>query len=112
MKKIEAIIRPTCLEDVKDALKTIDFSGITISQIMGCGRQKGYSEIYRGTQIDINVLPKIKVEIVIDDQYTEQVIEAIVGASRLGEVGDGKIFVSDILDAIRIRTGERGRLAL
>ncbi|HEY5466067.1 MAG TPA: P-II family nitrogen regulator [Clostridia bacterium] len=112
MIKIEAIIRPSRLEEVKDALKAIDLTGITISQVMGCGRQKGYTEIYRGTQIDINVLPKIKVEIVIPDSSEEQVIETIIQAARLGEIGDGKIFVYDVKDAIRIRTGERGDTAL
>ena len=85
---------------------------ITISQVMGCGRQKGYTEIYRGTHIDINVLPKIKVEIAVEDRKVEPVIEAIIGAARLGEIGDGKIFVSEIVDVIRIRTGERGSAAL
>lgn len=112
MKKIEAIIRPSRLEEVKDALKAIDLSGITISQVMGCGRQKGYTEIYRGSHIDINVLPKVKVEIVVDENNVEPVIEAIIGAARLGEIGDGKIFISDIVDIIRIRTGERGEKAL
>ena len=112
MIKIEAIIRPSRLEEVKDALKAIDLTGITISQVMGCGRQKGYTEIYRGTQIDINVLPKIKVEIVIPDSSEEQVIETIIQAARLGEIGDGKIFVYEVKDAIRIRTGERGDAAL
>ena len=112
MIKIEAIIRPSRLEEVKDALKAIDLTGITISQVMGCGRQKGYTEIYRGTQIDINVLPKIKVEIIIPDSSEEQVIETIIQAARLGEIGDGKIFVYDVKDAIRIRTGERGDTAL
>ncbi len=112
MKKIEAIIRPIRLEEVKEALKAIDLSGITISQVMGCGRQKGYTEIYRGTQIDINILPKVKVEIVVDDKQAEPVIQAIVEAARLGEIGDGKIFIFDVLDVIRIRTGERGSRAL
>ncbi len=112
MKKIDAIIRPACLEDVKEALKEIDLRGITISQVMGCGRQKGYTEIYRGTHRDINVVPKIKIEIVIDDRSVEQVIRAIMNAARSGEIGDGKIFVSEITDAVRIRTGERGLKAL
>jgi nitrogen regulatory protein P-II 1 len=112
MIKIEAIIRPSRLEEVKDALKAIDLTGITISQVMGCGRQKGFTEIYRGTQIDINVLPKIKVEIVVPDASEEQVLETIIQAARLGEIGDGKIFVYDVRDAIRIRTGERGDTAL
>ncbi len=112
MKKIEAIIRPARLEEVKDAMNKLDISGITVSQVMGCGRQKGYTEVYRGTEIEINMLPKIKLETVVADSLAEKVIEAIVGAARLGEIGDGKIFVTNIEDAIRIRTGERGDQAL
>ncbi len=112
MKKIEAIIRPSRMEEVKDALNTIEINGITISQVMGCGRQKGLTEVYRGSQIDINVLPKVKFEIVVDDEVAEKVITAIVEAARLGEIGDGKIFVYTVEDAIRIRTGERGPGAL
>jgi nitrogen regulatory protein P-II 1 len=112
MKKIEAIIRPASLEEVKDALTKIDICGITISQVMGCGRQKGLKEVYRGTQIEINILPKIKLEAVVPDEMAEKVIDTIIGASRLGEIGDGKIFISTIDDAIRIRTGERGTSAL
>ncbi len=112
MKKIEAIIRPTKLEEVKNALNQLDISGITISQVMGCGRQKGYKEFYRGTEIDINILPKVKIEIVVRDDQAEQVIQAITDAARAGEIGDGKIFVTAIEDAVRIRTGERGDKAL
>ena len=112
MKKIEAIIRPSRLEEVKEALKMLDLGGITVSQVMGCGRQKGYTEIYRGTQIDINILPKIKVEIVVPDEFEEAVIETVIKAARQDEIGDGKIFVTDIREVIRIRTGERGMVAL
>ncbi len=112
MKKIEAIIRPTRLEEVKDALNKMDISGVTVTQVMGCGRQKGYTEVYRGTEIEINMLPKIKLETVVIDGLAENVIQAIIDAARLGEIGDGKIFVSAIEDAIRIRTGERGDGAL
>jgi nitrogen regulatory protein P-II 1 len=112
MKKIEAIIRPGRLEEVKEALNQIDINGITITQVMGCGRQKGMKEVYRGTEIQINILPKIKVETVVSDEIAEKVIETIIGAARLGEIGDGKIFVSTVDDAIRIRTGERGPSAL
>jgi nitrogen regulatory protein P-II 1 len=112
MKKIEAIIRPSRLEDVKDALNKIDISGLTISQVMGCGRQKGQKEIYRGTEVEINILPKVKVEVMVPDGIAEKVIETIAGAARLGEIGDGKIFVIDLADAMRIRTGERGENAL
>ncbi len=112
MKKIEAIIRPSRLEEVKAALKSLDLGGITVSQVMGCGRQKGFTEIYRGTQIDINILPKIRIEIVVPDEAEELVIESIVEAARLDEIGDGKIFVYDVQEAVRIRTGERGQRAL
>jgi nitrogen regulatory protein P-II 1 len=112
MKKIEAIIRPGRLEEVKDALNAIDIYGITITQVMGCGRQKGYKEVYRGTEIMINTLPKMKVETVVPDEMAEKVIQAIMGAARMNEIGDGKIFVTSIADAVRIRTGERGDTAL
>ena len=112
MKKIEAIIRPNMLEEVKEALNKIDICGITITQVMGCGRQKGYKEVYRGTEIQINMLPKIKIEAVVHDEVAELVIETIINAARMGEIGDGKIFVSTIESAIRIRTGERGDCAL
>jgi nitrogen regulatory protein P-II 1 len=112
MKKIEAVIRPNRLEEVKDALNKIDICGITISQVMGCGRQKGLKEVYRGTEIEINILPKIKLETVVPDEMAEQVITAIINAARQGEIGDGKIFISSIDDAVRIRTNERGDTAL
>lgn len=112
MIKIEAIIRPSQLEEVKEAIKALDLGGITVSQVMGCGRQKGYTEVYRGTQVDINILPKIKIEIVVPNNCEADVIEAVIKAARLGEIGDGKIFISDIREAIRIRTGERGDSAL
>ena len=112
MKKIEAIIRPNRLEEVKEALNAINISGITINQVMGCGRQKGFTEVYRGTEVDINILPKIKIETIVPDDMAEQVIDAIVGAARIGEIGDGKIFISTVEDSIRIRTGERGVMAL
>ena len=112
MKKIEAIIRPSRLEEVKDALKLLDLGGITVTQVMGCGRQKGYTEIYRGTHVDINILPKIKVEIVVPDEFEDTVIETVIKAARQDEIGDGKIFVTDIREVIRIRTGERGMVAL
>ncbi len=112
MKKIEAIIRPSRLEEVKDAIKALDLGGISVTQIMGCGRQKGYTETYRGQQVDINMLQKIKVEIVVPDASEEAVIAAIIDAARMGEIGDGKIFVYEVKEAIRIRTGERGDPAL
>lgn len=112
MKKIEAIIRPNKLEDVKDALHAIDISGITISQVMGCGKQKGWKEYYRGTEITLNVLQKVKLELVVADEKVEQTIQTIITAARTGEVGDGKIFISNVEDAVRIRTGENGDTAL
>lgn len=112
MKKIEAIIRPGMLEDVKDALNKIDIRGITISQVMGCGRQKGLTEVYRDTQVEINVLPKIKLDIVVADAVKDTVVDTIIASARLGEIGDGKIFVSTIEEVIRIRTGERGEIAI
>ncbi len=112
MRKIEAIIRPNRLEEVKEALNAIDICGITISQVMGCGRQKGLKEVYRGTELEINILPKIKLETVVHEEEVERVIKAIMGAARSGEIGDGKIFVTTVEDAIRIRTGERGSEAI
>jgi len=112
MKKIEAIIRPSKLEEVKQALNAIDISGITISQVMGCGRQKGYTEVYRGSEVQINILPKIKLETVVADDKAQQVVDTLMAAARNGEIGDGKIFITDIDDAVRIRTGERGDNAL
>ena len=112
MKKIEAIIRPIKLEELKDELKKIDVEGLTISQVMGCGRQGGWKEYYRSSEVLINVLPKVKIEIVINEDKLEKVIDVITKTVKTGEVGDGKIFVSDITDCIRIRTGERGKTAL
>lgn len=112
MKKIEAIIRPNRLEEVKEALNAIDICGITISQVMGCGRQKGLKEVYRGTELEINILPKIKLETVVHEEEVERVLNAIMSAARSGEIGDGKIFVTTVEDAIRIRTGERGSKAI
>ncbi len=112
MKKIEAIIRPSRLEEVKEALKLLNLGGLTITQVMGCGRQQGYTEVFRGNSVDINVLQKIRVEIVVPDAMAESVIDSIIEAARIGEIGDGKIFISDIQEAIRIRTGERGNVAL
>jgi nitrogen regulatory protein P-II 1 len=112
MKKIEAIIRPNKLEDVKDALHAIDISGITITQVMGCGKQKGWKEYYRGTEITLNVLQKIKLEMVVSDDKVDKTIDTIIDVARTGEVGDGKIFISNVEDAIRIRTGEKGEIAL
>lgn len=112
MKKIEAYIRPEKLEDIKGIMEPLHLSGLTIMQVMGCGTQKGWKEFVRGEEIDYNVLSKIKIEIVVEDAQAEAVIRSIAETAKTGEIGDGKIFVSDIADAIRIRTGERGSDAL
>jgi nitrogen regulatory protein P-II 1 len=112
MKKIEAFIRPEKLEEIKDVLKSEQLNGLSISQIMGCGNQKGWKEFVRGSGVDVNFLPKIKVEIVVLDEQVETVIAKIAVTAKTGEVGDGKIFISDIADALRIRTNERGEAAI
>ena len=106
MKRVEAIIKPFKLEDVKDALAEIGIEGMTVSEVKGYGRQKGHSELYRGAEYVVDFLPKIKMEMIINDKDVEQVTAAIVEAARTGKIGDGKIFVSDIEKIIRIRTGE------
>lgn len=112
MKKIEAIIRPGKLDDVKNALSELGIYGITLSNVLGCGNQKGYTQVYRGQEIITKLLPKVKLEIVTSDAKVEQVIDTIIRFAKTGEVGDGKIFVSNIEEAIRIRTGERGEKGL
>ncbi len=106
MKRVEAIIKPFKLEDVKDALAEIGIEGMTVSEVKGYGRQKGHSELYRGAEYVVDFLPKIKMEMIIDDKDVDQVTAAIVEAARTGKIGDGKIFVSEIEQIIRIRTGE------
>jgi nitrogen regulatory protein P-II 1 len=112
MKKVEAIIKPFKLDEVKNALSTLGNFGITITEVKGFGRQKGHTEIYRGAEYVIDFVPKIKIEVVVDDTIVEKVIEAIITAARTGRVGDGKIFILPVEDAVRIRTGERGAEAL
>lgn len=112
MKKIEAIIKPFKLDEVKDALHEVGVSGITVTEAKGFGRQKGHTELYRGAEYIVDFLPKVKLEVVVPDQLAEQVVEAITGAARTGRIGDGKIFVSDITTAVRIRTGEQDDAAL
>ncbi len=112
MHKIEAIIRPFRLDDVKDALEAIGVGGMTVTEVRGFGRQRGKSEVYRGAEYVVDFLPKVKIEIVVRDDEVDKVIEAIEGAARSGRIGDGKIFVAELKDAIRIRTGERGDDAL
>ena len=106
MKKVEAVIKPFKLEDVKDALAEIGITGMTVSEVKGYGRQKGHSELYRGAEYVVDFLPKIKMEMVVDDESVEQVTNTIVEAARTGKIGDGKIFVTDVEKIIRIRTGE------
>ena len=108
MKKIDAIIRPDRLQPVQDALDELGVSGLTVTEVMGCGRQKGYTEQYRGSRANISLLPKLKVESVVSNEVVEPAVEAIVGAAWTGETGDGRVFVYNVEDAIRIRTGERG----
>jgi nitrogen regulatory protein P-II 1 len=108
MKKIEAIIKPFKLDEVKEALHEIGIQGITVLEAKGFGRQKGHTELYRGAEYVVDFLPKVKIEVVVDDALAEQVIEAIQNAAKTGRIGDGKIFISTINEAIRIRTGETG----
>lgn len=108
MKKVEAVIRPAKLDEIKDALSYAGIHGITVNNVLGFGRQKGYTQIYRGQQVVGQLLPKIKIEIVTMDDKVEDIINIIMKVAQTGEVGDGKIFVSDIEETIRIRTGERG----
>ncbi len=112
MKKIEAVIKPFKLDEVKDALQDIGIQGITVTEAKGFGRQKGHTELYRGAEYVVDFLPKIKLEIVCEDSMAERVVETIIIASRTGRIGDGKIFVTTIEDVVRIRTSERGPDAL
>ncbi len=112
MKKIEAIIKPFKLDDVKDALHEVGLQGITVVEAKGFGRQKGHTELYRGAEYVVDFLPKVKIEVVCEDSMVERAIEAIMNAARTGRIGDGKIFVTTIEEAIRIRTGERGEEAI
>ncbi len=112
MKKIEAIIKPFKLEEVKDALGEIGVEGMTVTEVKGFGRQKGHTEIYRGSEYTVDFLPKIKLEIVISDQQLESAVGAIVKAARTGKIGDGKVFVSSVEEAVRIRTEEKGESAV
>jgi nitrogen regulatory protein P-II 1 len=112
MKKIEAIIRHFKLEDVKNALSELGVSGMTITEVRGFGRQKGHTEMYRGTEYTVDFVPKVKVEVVVDDSKLQAMINTIVKAAQTGQMGDGKIFVHDLADAVRIRTGETGKDAV
>jgi len=112
MKKIEAIVRPSKLEPLKEAFRQADIHGMTVSQVQGCGNQHGWKEYYRGSEVILNMLPKIKIEVVVSDESLESTLDLIVSLARTGEVGDGKIFVFPVEECLRIRTGERGEEAL
>ena len=108
MKKVEAIVRAEQLQSVQDALDDLGVSGLTVSEVMGCGRQKGYTEQYRGSRVNISLLPKLKVESVVPDEVVGSVVDALVSAAYTGATGDGRVFTYDVVDAVRISTGERG----
>ncbi len=112
MKKIEAIIKPFKLEEVKEALAEVGVQGMTVTEVKGFGRQKGHTEIYRGSEYTVDFLPKVKIEIVVDDGQAEGVAAAIVKSANTGKIGDGKVFISNVEEAIRIRTGETGNSAV
>ncbi len=112
MKKIEAIIKPFKLEEVKDALSEIGIEGMTVSEVKGFGRQKGHTEIYRGSEYTVDFLPKIKLEVVVADGQSEQAVSTIVGAAKTGKIGDGKVFVLPVEEAVRIRTEDKGEKAV
>lgn len=112
MKKIEAIIKPFKLEDVREALSEVGVTGLTVTEVKGFGRQKGHTELYRGAEYVVDFLPKVKVEVVVADALANRAIEAITEAARTGKIGDGKIFVTGVEEVIRIRTGERGEEAV
>jgi nitrogen regulatory protein P-II 1 len=112
MKKIEAIIQPFKLEEVKEALKNIGIDGMTISEVRGHGRQKGHKEVYRGQEYNVDLLPKVRFDLVVPNERLEEVTEAITNAARTGKIGDGKIFIYDVAEAIRIRNGDRGDAAV
>ena len=112
MKKIEAVIKPFKLDEVREALSELGVSGLTVTEVKGFGRQKGHTELYRGAEYVVDFLPKVKIEAAVDDSIVDRVIEAIEGAARTGKIGDGKVFVSTLEQVVRIRTGETGKDAL
>jgi nitrogen regulatory protein P-II 1 len=112
VKKIEAVIKPFKLDEVREALSEVGVSGLTVTEVKGFGRQKGHTELYRGAEYVVDFLPKVKVEVIVGDALVERAIEAIVRAARTGKIGDGKIFVTDVDQVIRIRTGESGEAAV
>ncbi|HTD86289.1 MAG: P-II family nitrogen regulator [Verrucomicrobia bacterium] len=112
MKKIEAIIKPFKLNEVKDALHELGLLGMTVSEVKGFGRQKGHTEIYRGSEYTVDFLPKVKIEIVLPDSQVDAAVQSIINSAKTGKIGDGKVFISEVEDAIRIRTEERGEKAV
>ena len=112
MKKVEAIVRHFKLEDVKNALSDQGISGMTITEVRGFGRQKGHTEMYRGTEYAVDFVPKVKIEVIVDDDNAQTAIDTIIKAAQTGQIGDGKLFISDLVDTVRIRTGEKGSDAL
>lgn len=112
MKKVEAIIKPFKLEEVKEALNALGIQGMTVSEVKGFGRQKGHTELYRGAEYIVDFLPKVKIEVVVQDEILEKVVDAVTKAAKTGRIGDGKIFVIPVEDTIRIRTGEAGEEAI
>jgi nitrogen regulatory protein P-II 1 len=112
MKKIEAIIKPFKLDEVKDSLNDLGIKGMTITEVKGFGRQKGHTETYRGAEYTVDFVPKVKIEIVVSDEIVQRAVEAITNAAKTGTIGDGKIFITQLSEAIRIRTGEKGETAL
>ena len=112
MKKIEAVIKPFKLDEVREALSAIGVSGLTVTEVKGFGRQKGHTELYRGAEYVVDFLPKVKIELVVPDKLTDAAIEAIIKAARTGKIGDGKIFVTSVEQVVRIRTGETGEAAI
>lgn len=112
MKKIEAIIKPFKLDDLKQVLQELGIKGMTVTEVKGFGRQKGHTELYRGAEYVVDFLPKVKIEVVVKDDIVQRAVEAIAGAAKTGQIGDGKIFVSSLEEAVRIRTGETGEDAI
>ncbi|CAB3809944.1 nitrogen regulatory protein PII-1 [Paraburkholderia sacchari] len=112
MKRITAVIKPFKLDEVREALAEVGLTGLTVTEVKGFGRQKGHTELYRGAEYVVDFLPKVKIEVVVADAQTDQVIDAIIGAARTGKIGDGKIFVTDVERVIRIRTGEENEAAV
>ena len=112
MKKIEAIVKPFKLEEIKDALGEVGITGMTVSEVKGFGRQKGHTEIYRGSEYTVDFLPKVKIELVLPDAQADNAVAIIIKSAKTGKIGDGKVFISDIEEAIRIRTEEKGELAV